>query len=801
MATSVTGQRLPGGRSPGTFAACPHTSPDGSTGSSCCAMVRGGLYGRAGDLAAPMQPGTSALRECAGMVRWAISRRRRNKEMHAANGNGPPKRVSQAGRGQPGGGWRLEARQLQEVQLASTLRSTGWTLPEEVPNDSPVRVYDTRLQKSWLRDLLTELGPGGPKYYIGGDFLTKPRLDDGAALDPTRFRRWGPEGDEPYELVIPPRPHIAEWVSRCRKQLDIEAPDTLITLCMVVKRDLCGTALDFDALRRIVPQAEPLLLDKRVAVQAVAVGERPPLVRVPAVNEDEMVLPPRRWEEAQLPRNRVLLLLRFRLCAGERPAPRGRWCRGELPPVEPSELELMHLEYQLPPATKQENAVRLMRAAVRRLAEKMKLDLPVQPQLRNIQAMQGLVTAIMGVPPAQALEWMRGSGFSGLLVRPFFTERTSKDLGKDRYKLLRARGSAAHAAQLWETIHDLPGVFGVLVDRGDLAVRYNAEAHIPTLQAQLRFIDDKAVFREAIPGQRWWRLGPMKEAEVWQLKSLIADTGLSLRNEPRTGPAGPFRSFAFFLATGVPTKLSFDDGTWGASDAKLQPAAPPPRTRRGIGYKPIFTESAAKHTWSHHLFGQQASASPPKPVLRQPSPPPTPEVVRPPRSGKAPVAADRDPPRVSSSPALSPPPDEARSAGRHRRGGGRRGDLLDGQRDGALAAQLGQLLEEMAALRKQNDAMLREMAALRQENDVLRRQLAAGSRPAPDASPPRSGHVRPRADVESEVLPGEQPGTPRDALPPGTATEHVMETDSPAKTNPPVPKRAHGEQPPPAYGV
>ena len=149
--------------------------------------------------------------------------------------------------------------------------------------------------------------------------------------------------------------------------------------------------------------------------------------------------------------------------------------------LEPSELELMHLEYHLPPATKQENAVRLMRAAVRRLAEKVKLDLPVQPQLRNVQAMQGLVTAIMGVPPLQALDWMRGSGFSGLFMRPFFTERTSLGLGKDQFKLLRARGSAAHGAKLWETIHDLPGVFVVPVEHGDLAVRYNAEAHIPTL--------------------------------------------------------------------------------------------------------------------------------------------------------------------------------------------------------------------------------------------------------------------------------------------------------------------------------
>ena len=108
----------------------------------------------------------------------------------------------------------------------------------------------------------------------------------------------------------------------------------------------------------------------------------------------------------------------------------------------------------------------------------------------------------------------------------------------------------------------------------------------------------------------------------------------------------------------------------------------------------------------------------------------------------------------------------------------------------------------MAALRKQYDSMLLQMAALRKENDALRQQLAAVALCPSDSSRSRGvGLIRPRSAVDSEALPGEQPGTPRDELPPGAATAHVMMTDSPAKVNPPEPKRAHGEQPPSPHGL
>ena len=152
-----------------------------------------------------------------GSVEWAVSRQRRNRAMHALHGNGPGRGVAPAAqaRGKSGGqgGGRLDARQLQEPQLASKLRAAGWTLPAEVADTVPVRVYDTRLQGEYLRKLMADIGPGGPMICVGGDFITQPALDDGVALERGRLRPWG-TGDGPSSIVVPPRPHLAVWLER-----------------------------------------------------------------------------------------------------------------------------------------------------------------------------------------------------------------------------------------------------------------------------------------------------------------------------------------------------------------------------------------------------------------------------------------------------------------------------------------------------------------------------------------------------------------------------------------------------------
>ena len=157
---------------------------------------------------------------------WSISRRCRNQKQHALHGNGPPAAEAT--------GWRivgraaLIARDLQDLQPAAKLRAAGWVLPDAVPADYLMWVYDTRLDPQYLRELVPDFGTSmeGTAVVIGGDFISKPFREDKEALCPTALRRWGPAGEEAYTLLVQPRPHLAEWFGRGRQQLAVEAAGT-----------------------------------------------------------------------------------------------------------------------------------------------------------------------------------------------------------------------------------------------------------------------------------------------------------------------------------------------------------------------------------------------------------------------------------------------------------------------------------------------------------------------------------------------------------------------------------------------
>ena len=83
-------------------------------------------------------------------------------------------------------------------------------MSSEVSAEYMLRVYDTRLEDKWLADLASELvGIDVDSYVVGGDFLTKPRVEDAEAFHAPPLHRWGPAGDGPYHLLVPPRPHLA----------------------------------------------------------------------------------------------------------------------------------------------------------------------------------------------------------------------------------------------------------------------------------------------------------------------------------------------------------------------------------------------------------------------------------------------------------------------------------------------------------------------------------------------------------------------------------------------------------------
>ena len=130
-------------------------------------------------------------------------------------------------------------------------------------------------------------------------------------------------------------------------QLEMDCLETVFSLAAMVERDKCPQSLEEADLRRLLPQAAPLFDDQRIQIEVVVVAERAPVLRVPAT---ERKLPPTEWEQAYLPRTKVLVLLHVRrrsegTMAGAEPAvPTGRWIRGTLPGPEPSGLELLRLE-------------------------------------------------------------------------------------------------------------------------------------------------------------------------------------------------------------------------------------------------------------------------------------------------------------------------------------------------------------------------------------------------------------------------------------------------------------------------
>jgi len=88
---------------------------------------------------------------------------------------------------------------------------------------------------------------------------------------------------------------------------------------------------------------------------------------------------------------------------------------------------------------------------------------------------------------------------------------------------------------------------------------------------------DAVAVRTAVPGRRWWRLGPLTDAELWRAKEMVAAVGLlPLNGELRTGRKGPFRSYVYFAAVGQPRCRTLDDGSWGASAATVQEAEEEP---------------------------------------------------------------------------------------------------------------------------------------------------------------------------------------------------------------------------------
>ena len=653
--------------------------------------------------------------------------------MHALHGNGPVRRPHDAWQqvGRPSVG----ARELQEPQMVAKLRAGGWTVTSSIADDVVVRVYDMRLERSWLLGMLPELCLEAQEaVLVGGDFLLPPHIEDHIALQSGRLLRWGPASERPYHVVVPPRPHVEVWLQRARQQLAVEAVGSWITMAVVVPREKCPQVWEEAALRRVLPQAAAVLDDKKLEVRAVAVGERPPVIRVPA---DAHQLPPPRWESGLLPHTKVLMFLSFRVRQGVCPTLACRWLRDPPPALQPEDLELLRLEFVLPPATKTAGGERALRAALRQMSSAMGQVAPHGVQLKQVQVAQGVVSSLVKVPRANACQWLKGSGCGGLYVRPFWTPSTGPEVARSRFSLLWLRGHLAAGPRLWEALREMPGFFGLVADGKDLAIRVSAEADRKVIQSQVDFVlGGEVKLHSPLPGGRWWKLGPLSESELWRVKELIAQTGLQLlRADLRTARMGPFRSAVYFMASGSPSRSSLDDGSWTCSEARLTPAEPPPRGRPSTG--PALS--------SHSTWGGPRPPMSPKTMASSPNAPmAAPTHVVPQQAASRPGAALSTPtvwggktsfPSLSSktSPLTGPEPKSTRSKASQKQGRNRRGSDIAREIQGGNAVAVLEnvvgttpntsMVSQLATLTAQVGQLLQEIRELRRENAELRRQV------------------------------------------------------------------------------
>ena len=129
-------------------------------------------------------------------------------------------------------------------------------------------------------------------------------------------------------------------------------------------------------------------------------------------------------------------------------------------------------------------------------------------------------------------------------------------------------------------LHRRPGVADLLLSGRDVALRVTSAANVAELQAQLDLFTGNAGvrFKQATMGQRWWRFGPLTEAECWRALEMVRSMGLEpLRGELRHARMGRWRHAVYFSAVGSPTRTSLDDGSRTCSEAFLQEVKPPPR--------------------------------------------------------------------------------------------------------------------------------------------------------------------------------------------------------------------------------
>ena len=328
------------------------------------------------------------------------------------------------------------------------------------------------------------------------------------------------------------------------------------------------------------------------------------------------------------------------------------------------------------------------------------------------------------MPKAEAQRWLLSSGHGGLFVRPFWVSDGGNSIKRTDFDVCWLKSCTVNASVLWDALYEQPGLTGLVTNGKGLGLRVTPQADVAAMLAQVRHVanDDKVFVRRPVAGARWWRLGPLTDAEAWHAAELVAACGLEpLRGELRFGRLGPFRSVVYFTAVGEPVRRSLDDGSWGSSAATLCPAEPPPQ--RPSGSQRPGPALSSQSTWAGPRAATPSGQSPSTPAFPAPAQLSSPTVQPWLPSTSVPGSTmfpSLPPPAV---PGATPPaqPHDGRAVGR--RGGRSAGCSAAGEGAAASAVLPSALEAQMADLVAEMRSLSQEVRSLRRENVELRRQL------------------------------------------------------------------------------
>ena len=221
---------------------------------------------------------------------WGLSRRSRNRTMHALHGNGP------GPRGQ------VASREATKTELASA----GFDLRLQMADAEFLHLFRRR-PTSAAREVLVEAV--GASHIVGDDVLC-PDNKRGSPMEAAMFKfgknsRWG-SAAKPRPMVILPR-HLTRVKERVANELQHNAAVEAVVVVVTVPRSTLDSCKDWDSF---AAQTDRTLMngwgDQNEVSSIVAFNLPMVCLRYP---QQENAIPPNKWDESPLPVSSAVVAL------------------------------------------------------------------------------------------------------------------------------------------------------------------------------------------------------------------------------------------------------------------------------------------------------------------------------------------------------------------------------------------------------------------------------------------------------------------------------------------------------------